>query len=84
MKSIEIRQKLHQYIETALDKKLKAIYTMVENEIEELNNPWNDAAFVAQIEKREQSYLNGEAKTYSWEEVQQRAKQAFQKARNKK
>ncbi len=84
MNSIEIKQKLHQYIETAEDKKLKAIYTIVENEIEDPYDPWNDPAFLSQIERREQSYLNGKAKTYSWEEVQQRAKQALQKARNKK
>ena len=84
MKSIEIKQKLHEYIETAQDKKLKAIYTMVEDEIEEPCNPWDDPAFVAQIERREQSWLNGKAKTYSWEEVQQKAKLALQKARSKK
>ena len=84
MKSIEIKKKLHKYIETAHDKKLKAIYTMVEDEIEESYNPWDDPAFVAQIERREQSRVNGKAKTYSWEEVQQRAKLALQKARSKK
>lgn len=83
MNSIEIKEKLHQYIETAQDKKLKAIYTMVENEIEAPFNPWNDPAFVSQIERREQTYLSGGAKTYSWEEVQKRAKHALQKARNK-
>ncbi len=84
MKTIEIKLKLHQYIETAQDKKLKAIYTMVENEIEEPSNPWNDPAFVEQIERRELSYLSGKAKTFSWQEVQQRAKQGLQKARSKK
>lgn len=80
MDTITIKQKLHQYIETAEDRKLKAIYTMVENEIEDFSNPWEDPAFLAEIERREKTYLNGEAKIFSWEEVQQRAKQNLQKA----
>ncbi len=83
MNTITIKQKLHQYIETAEDKKLKAIYTMVENEIEDVSSPW-DPAFLTQIERREKSYLNGEAKIFSWDEVQQRAKQSLKKAISKK
>ena len=84
MKSIEIKKKLLEYIKTAQDKKLKAIYTLMEKEIEEPYDPWDDPAFVSKIERREQSLLNGKAKIYSWEEVQQRAKLALQKARRKK
>jgi hypothetical protein len=84
MNTIEIKQKLHQYIETAQDKKLKAIYTMVENEIDDVINPWNDPEFAARIESREKSYLNGSAKIYSWDQVQQRAKQSLQKSKSKK
>ena len=84
MNSIDIKKKLHQYIETSQDKKLKAIYTIVEDEIEAPLNPWDDPEFVALVERREQSYLNGEGKTYSWEEVQRRAKLGLQKVRNKK
>ncbi len=84
MNSTEIRQKLHHYIEIAQDKKLKAIYTIVEDEIEKPLNPWDDPEFVDLVERREQSYLNGTAKTYSWEEVQKRAKLSLQKTRLKK
>jgi len=34
MKTADIRQKLHHYLETAQDKKVKAIFAMVEDEIE--------------------------------------------------
>ena len=35
MSTVAIRQRLHHYIETAKDKKVKAIFAMVEDEIEE-------------------------------------------------
>ena len=35
MKTAEIRKQLHDYLEVADDKKINAIYTMVENEIKE-------------------------------------------------
>ncbi len=76
MKTEQIKQKLHRYIETAEDKKLKAIYTMVEEEIEETNELWNDEEFVAELEQRVKKYLNGSAKTYSAKESVARAKRA--------
>ena len=41
MKTEKIKQRLYRYIETANEKKLKAIYTMVEEEIEEISDLWN-------------------------------------------
>lgn len=84
MNSTEIMLKLHQYIETAQEKKLKAIYTIIEDEIEKPIDPWDDPEFVDLVARREQSFLNGKAKTYSWEEVQKRAKLSLQKTRLKK
>ena len=55
MKIEELREKLHSYIETAHEKKLKAIYTMVEEEIDETSNLWGDEGFVAELERRRRS-----------------------------
>jgi hypothetical protein len=83
MKTEELKQKLHRYIETANEKKLKAIYTMVEEEIEERGEWWNDEAFVAGLEQREATYLNGTAKTYSVAESVSRAKAVIKKVKSK-
>ncbi len=83
MKREELKQKLHRYIDTANEKKLKAIYTMLEEEIEETGDWWNDEVFVAALEQREENYLNGTAKTYSIEESVSRAKAEVKKVNSK-
>ena len=83
MKTEELKQKLHRFIEIADDKKLKAIYTMLKEEIEERGDLWNDEAFVATLKEREERYLNGTAKTYSVEESARRANAAVQKVKSK-
>jgi len=63
----EIKQKLHHYIDTAEDKKLQAIYTMLEGEIEAIQ-------FYSQEElktfyERRQNHLDGTSKSYTIDEV---------------
>lgn len=82
MKNKQIKERLHHYIETADEKKLKAIYTMVEEEIEEATDMWRDKEFVAELERREKRYLNG-AKTYSIQESVGRAREAIKKVKSK-
>ena len=53
MTTEDIRQKLHHYIETAQDKKVKTIFAMVVDEIEETYDYWNDEKFVAELQRRE-------------------------------
>jgi hypothetical protein len=69
MKNIELKQKLHRYIETAEGKKLKAIYAMVESDIEE-NEVWTDDVFIAEMNRRTEDLITGKVKGLSWEEVQ--------------
>ncbi len=72
MTTSAIREKLTDYIKVADDKKIKAIYTMVEDEINTAENDW-DEAFIDELEKRSLSFTNGTAKTYTWEETKQAA-----------
>lgn len=63
-----IRQKLVSYLQVADDKKVKAIYTMVEDEIESSDNDW-DENFIKDLEDRRDNFANGNGKTFSWEET---------------
>ena len=83
MSTADIRQKFHNYIETAQDKKLKAIFAMVEEEIEENYSHWKDETFVAEINRREKNYLKGKTKTYTIEESIARAKKSLQIVKGK-
>ncbi|MGN6475926.1 MAG: hypothetical protein ACTHKV_01785 [Flavipsychrobacter sp.] len=67
-----IRKQLVDYLKTADDKKVKAIYTMVEDEINTQANDW-DETFKAKLDSRSKSFAKGKAKTYSWEETKKAA-----------
>ena len=80
MKTAQLKQKLHQYIETAGDKKLNTIYTMVEDDIEEYNH-WDDKTFVAEMNRRMNELETGKVKGCTWEEVKKRAVKKLQSAK---
>lgn len=52
MSGASIREKLYDYIRVADEKKLKAIYNLLEDEIEETAEWWKDAAVVKEFDKR--------------------------------
>ena len=84
MKAVLIKEKLHHYIETAGDKKLKAIYAIVEGDIQEPAKVWEDKNFIAGLEQREKAYKNGTAKMFSLAESVKKAKRAVKKAKGAK
>jgi hypothetical protein len=53
MTTTELKQKLHDSIDILPEKKLIAIYTMMEDEIEQAQNYWEDEEFVAKLEHRD-------------------------------
>ncbi|HAQ18611.1 MAG TPA: hypothetical protein DCR40_05165 [Prolixibacteraceae bacterium] len=61
-----IRQKLYDYIRNADDKKVKAIYTIVEGDIDHVNEWWNDKDFILEIERRSADLKSGKDKGISW------------------
>lgn len=72
MTTTAIRKKLTDYLKIADDKKVKAIYTMVEDEIITGKNNW-DANFIKELNRRSRQFKNASAKTYSWEETKKAA-----------
>ncbi|HZE83101.1 MAG TPA: hypothetical protein VE035_02285 [Puia sp.] len=63
--SASIRHKLYDYIRVADDKKLSAIYNLLENEIEETNEWWKDKAFVAELDSRYEALESGVDKGFT-------------------
>lgn len=72
MNTAAIREKLVNYMQIADDKKVKAIYTMVEDEINTSANEWDDE-FIKELDRRSKRFSNGTGKTYSWEETKEAA-----------
>lgn len=79
MNAANIRQKLFDYICYADDKKLKAIYTMVEGEIREKADHWSDKDFLSEIDKRFADLESGKIQGRTWEEVKDTARQSIRK-----
>ena len=84
MKTVEIREKLHRYIDNAEEKKIKAIFAMVEEEIEERSVLWEDENFISYLKEEEAKYLKGNTITFSLEKAISRSMQAVKNVKRKK
>lgn len=80
MNTAAIRQKLHNYLEVAEDKKIKAIYTMMEEEIKESAVEYTDE-FKAELDKRYADYKSGKAKMVTAEESHKRIQKILKASR---
>ena len=52
MNTATIGQKLYEYIRVADDKKVKAIYTIIESDANELYEWWNDKDLIKKLDSR--------------------------------
>ena len=73
MSNASIRQQLHQYIDFVEDKKIEALYTLLQDEVQ--------PAYIASDEElnllhqRAEKYMNGNAETYTVEEAHEKVRQ---------
>jgi hypothetical protein len=64
---VDIKQRLHHYIDIADEKKLQAIYTILEDEIE--GDYFYTEAEMKMFYDRRQKHLHGESKSYTVKET---------------
>ena len=70
MSTEAIRQQLYDYIRVAEDRKLQAIYTILEAELDTAPASWSDnPALVAEIDRRTEEYKTGKVQSIAWEDV---------------
>jgi hypothetical protein len=68
--SAAIRHKLYDFIRVADDKKIHAIYTLLENEIKETNEWWKDQLFVSELDRRFEALEDGTDKGFTVEQLE--------------
>ena len=71
MSTAEIRQQLHNYLEVANDKKVKALFTMMEHDIQASVNEYDDA-FKTELDSRKKAVENGSSKLITSAESKRR------------
>lgn len=77
--TLEIRKRIHEFIDTADDRILRIFSGIIDAEEENSEHEPADYPQVPdyiydRIEEEREKYLKGELKTYSWEEVKARIK----------
>jgi hypothetical protein len=72
MNTPAIRKKLIEYIEVAEDKKIKAIYTIIEKDINEMDKELDDDQLFAELDKRSSDLETGKDKGVVWEDLKKR------------
>ncbi|MBX9733330.1 MAG: hypothetical protein K2X37_04655 [Chitinophagaceae bacterium] len=67
-----IRQKIYDYIKTADDKKVKAIYTIFEDTIEQSYDPFENERLVPVLDKRRSEFLKDKSRATKWEDAKKK------------
>ena len=73
MTAIAIRKRLYEYIRFADEKKIKAIYTIVEDEINENHDAWTKE-FTQEMVRRAKDIETGKTEGKKWEAVQKKSR----------
>lgn len=65
-----LRDRLYDYIRVADDKKLHAIYSLLENEIDDCKEWWKDKQFVEELDHRYDAMETGKDKGFTVEQIE--------------
>lgn len=82
MDTSTIRRHLHNYLEVADDKKIKALYTIIENDIKENDFVYSDE-LKAELDKRYAEYANGPAEMNTASDSKKRIEKLLKPERKK-
>ena len=82
MNTTNIRQRLQNYLEVADDKKVKALYIMMEEDIKESNVEYSDE-LKAELDNRYASYKSGKAKMVTAAESKRRINKILKSSKAK-
>jgi hypothetical protein len=69
MNTATIRKKLYEYIRVADDRKVRAIYTIIENDVVEPYEWWNDNELLAELDYRSEQIKSGNDPGMLWEDA---------------
>jgi hypothetical protein len=78
MSTSDIRHRLHEYIQFADEKKIKAIYLLVEDEIKEKQDSWSKE-LIQELERRSKELETGKVKGISSDEVSKKVRSIIKK-----
>ena len=78
MTQTALKEKLHEYIEHADERMGQAIYTLVENEIEDRSELYNEAT-INSFRGISEDYFSGKTKGYTMEESMNRIRKQISK-----
>ena len=67
---LSIREKLYDFIRVADDKKVKAIYLMLEDDIEQTREWWKDSNFTKELDSRMEALESGTDKGTNLNELE--------------
>lgn len=74
--TVDIRKRIHEFIDIADERILRIFKGIIDAEEEENNYSVPDSHYDV-INERREKYIKGESKSYTWEEVQEKAKSAL-------
>lgn len=72
--SVDIRKRIHEFIDVADDRILRIFNGIIDAEEQEEDYPSVPEWFNEELDKRKEKYISGQSKSFTWEEIKERAK----------